>query len=194
MIPYFLYFSFGAILLILGCSYAMKKPQPVAATPLTNSAPRKESDFLGTICTVYAIPTLCIMISVYYEYSNREKWNSGESKPALWAFLLKHFMALFVGVSSIVWIWSMKSVTAWKALLRRLGPRKQPPLKVQTMPQVLRYMPAQTLSTSLSTGSRHSTRSHPHRKPRVHHMRTGGETIIWFTWWLKVSVTFGRSH
>lgn len=72
----------------------------------------------------------------------------------------------------------MKSVTAWRSVLRRLGPRKQPPLKVQTMPQVMRYMPAQTLSTSLSTASKHSTRTHPHRKPRLHHMRSGSETVI----------------
>ncbi|CAG9812659.1 unnamed protein product [Phaedon cochleariae] len=178
LLPYFFYFACGTILLFLGCSYVMRKPRSLAAAPLTNAAPRKESDFLGAICTLYAIPTFCVMASIYYEYNNRDKWISGERKPALWAFLLKYFMVLFIGVSSVFWIWSMKSVTAWKAVLRRLGPRKQPPLKVQTMPQVMRYMPAQTLSSNLSTTSKHSSRSHSHRKPRLHHMRSGSETVI----------------
>ncbi|XP_028137782.2 frizzled-4-like [Diabrotica virgifera virgifera] len=179
LIPYFFYFTTGTVLLFLGCSYVMRKPRSLAAAPLTNAAPRKESDFLGAICTLYAIPTFCVMASIYYEYNNRDRWLAGERKPALWAFLLKYFMSLFIGVSSVFWIWSMKSVMAWRSILRRLGPRKQLPLKVQTMPQVMRYMPAQTLSTSLSTTSKHSTRTHPHRKPRVHHhMRSGSETVI----------------
>lgn len=177
LIPHFIYFLFGIFLLILGCVRAIRKPRPSAAAPLTAATPRKESDFLGAVCTLYAIPTFCVMASIYYEYTNRDQWLNRESKPALWAFLLRHLMSLFIGVSTIFWIWSMKTITAWRAVLRRLGPRKQLPVKVQTMP-VLRYVPAHP--STLSTTSRHSTRSHPHRKPRVHHIRTGGETVIWY--------------
>lgn len=172
LIPYFLYLICGVLLLVLGCSYVIRTPRSSAAAPLTNSAPRKETDFLGAICTLYVIPTFSVMACVYYEYTNKDKWLAEESKPALWAFLLKYFMSLFIGVSSVFWIWSLKSVNAWRALLKRLGPRKQPPIKVQTMPQVMRYMPAQTTTT------KHSARIHPHRKPRVHHMRSGSETVI----------------
>lgn len=180
LIPDFLYFTYGVLFLILGCLYVIRQPRPPAAAPLTSPTPRKESDFLGAICALYTIPMFCVMASVYYEYNNQEKWLAGEKKPALYAFLLKHFMSLFVGVSTIFWIWSVKTITAWKSLLRRLGPRKQLPVKMQTVP-VLRYVPPPsqpTISTSFSTSSRHSSRTHPHRKPRVHHMRTGGETII----------------
>ncbi|CAH0564180.1 unnamed protein product [Brassicogethes aeneus] len=177
LIPYILYFTYGVCLLILGTIYVIRKPRVLAAAPLTSSAPRKEGDFLGAICALYAIPTFCVMICIYYEYNNRDKWITKERKPALWAFLLKYLMSLFVGVSSIFWIWSSKAITAWKAVLRRLGPRKQLPLKVQTMP-VLRYVPTHQLSSNMSTSSRHSTRSNPHRKPRIHHLRNGGETVI----------------
>lgn len=181
-IPYLLYFIIGALLLILGCNYFIRKPRPptsAVAAPLTNSAPRKESDFFGAICTLYAIPTFCVVATIYYEYSNRDKWLSGESKPALWAFLLKFFMSLFIGASSVFWIWSMKSVNAWRSVLKRMGPRKQPPLKIKTVPQVLRYMPSQTLSTNTNTSTKHcAARVHSHRKPRVHHMRAGNETVI----------------
>ncbi|CAH1376979.1 hypothetical protein MTP99_018404 [Tenebrio molitor] len=176
LIPDFAYFLLGTFFLVLGCVCVIRRPRPSAAAPLTASTPRKESDFLGTVCALYAIPTFCVMASIYYEYTNRESWLRGAKKPALWAFLLRHLMSLFIGVSTVFWIWSMKTVTAWRAVLRRLGPRKQLPVKVPTMP-VLRYVPPNVPST-LSTSSRHSARPHPHRKPRVHHVRTGGETII----------------
>ena len=177
LIPDFVYFLLGAFLLVLGCVYVVRKPRPSAAAPLTASTPRKESDFLGAVCTLYAIPTFCVLASIYYEYSNRRQWLSGESKPALWAFLLRHLMSLFIGVSTVFWIWSMKTVTAWRAVLRRMGPRKQLPVKMQSMP-ALRFVPAHPSVSNMSTGSRHSARSHAHRKPRVHHLRGGGETVI----------------
>lgn len=197
---------------MFGFIYLMKKPRPTAATPLTATTPRKESDFLGAICTLYIIPTICVTATIYYEYNNRGEWLSGTKRPALWAFLLRHLMSLFIGVSSIFWIWSMKTVTAWRSLMKRLRflRSKQLPIKKQqqqqqpqTMP-VLRYattaVPIATaaatsttnhqsnlLSCNLSTTSRHSSRSHSHRKPRVvvHQLRCGGggiggggETII----------------
>lgn len=179
LIPDIIYFAFGMMLLIYGCTSSVKKPAISAAAPLTSSTPRKESDFLGAICALYAIPSFCIMASVYYEYINRESWLSGQTKPALWAFLLRYLMSLFVGVSSVFWIWSLKTVNAWKSVLKRLGPKQPLPLKVQTVP-VLRYVPQthSAMSGSLSGSGRHSIRAHPHRKPRLHHLRVGGETII----------------
>lgn len=171
----------------MGCNYVIRKPRistAAVAAPLTNTPPRKETDFLGAICTLYAVPTVCVIAIVYYEYNNRDKWLSGKQKPALWAFLLKFFMSLFIGASSVFWIWSMKSVNAWRSALKRMGPRKQPPVKIKTVPQVLRYMPSQTLTNSNMTATKlssSSARAHSHRKPRVHHsMRAGNETIIWF--------------
>lgn len=138
LIPDFIYFLSGAILLILGCVFVIRKPRATAAAPLTAPTPRKEGDFLGAVCTLYSIPTFCVMASIYYEYNNREDWLDGMKKPALWAFLLRHLMSLFIGVSTVFWIWSMRTITAWRAVLRRVGPRKQLPIKVQAMP-VLRY-------------------------------------------------------
>ncbi|XP_044758510.1 frizzled-4-like [Coccinella septempunctata] len=180
LIPDIAYFAVGIILLIFGCICVIRRPAQSAAAPLTAAAPRKESDFLGAICTLYAIPTFCVMATVYYEYNERYLWVSGRAKPALWAFLIRYLMSLFVGVSTVFWIWSFKTITAWRSVLKKLGPKQQPPLKVPTLP-VLRYVPPpqNSVSGTLSTGSRHSIRAHPHRKPRLHHLKgPGGETII----------------
>lgn len=180
LVPQALYLTVGSALLLSGCLLILRKPRPSAAAPLTGAAPRKDSDLLGALCTLYVIPTACVLASVTYEYNNRDKWLANVEKPALWTFLVRHLMSLFVGVSTVFWIWSMRTVTAWRAVFRRLGPRKQPPVKCQPLP-VLRYAPAthQAVPGTLSTSSRHSSsRSHSHRKPRVHQHRSGGETII----------------
>lgn len=184
LLPQVFYFVAGIALLGFGCVYALQKPRPSAAVPLTATAPRKESDFLGTVCTLYTIPTFCVLASVYYEYKNRDSWLRNETKPVLWPFLLKHLMSLFIGVSTVFWIWSVKTITAWKGVFRGMSPKKQLPVKVEAVP-VLKYPSAHnslanSLTSGISTGSsgRHSTRLHPHKKPRIHHIRNGGGTII----------------
>lgn len=143
IVPYALYLTAALSLLLFGCLASLRRPRPSAAAPLTGSAPRPaSSDLLGALCTLYFIPAVFVFATLCYEYANRERWltSSGVGeRPALWVFLLRYFMELFVGVSTVFWIWSRKTVTAWKAVLRRLGPRKQLPIKCQTMP-VLRLV------------------------------------------------------
>ncbi|XP_060522550.1 frizzled-4-like [Cylas formicarius] len=173
LMPYFFYFFVGVVLLAIGWTLILYKPKNgggTASAPLTQTAPRKERDFLGALCALYAIPTFCVIASYHYEYSNREDWLSGVKKPVLWALLLRHFMSLFVGISSIFWIWSAKSAQAWKSALRRLGPRKRPskPAQVLCYPLAHAQPPRQPCRPV-----------HAHRKvPRCHHLRSGSETII----------------
>ncbi|XP_017782539.1 PREDICTED: frizzled-4-like [Nicrophorus vespilloides] len=185
LIPQAVYLSLGVGVLIVGCLKLLKKPRTLAvAAPLTGTAPRKDSDILGALATLYVIPTACVLASICYEYNNRSLWYATEEKPVVWAFLLRHLMSLFIGVSTFFWLWSKKTLTAWKAVARRMGPRK--PLAVKTLP--VRYNPPppppaaahshipSNLSTTMSTASRHSR--HSHRKPRVHHHRSGSENIL----------------
>lgn len=176
-----MYLTLGILVLFIGFIYLIRKPRPLAAAPLTGAAPRKDSDILGALSTLYIIPTACVLASIAYEFNNKDKWLEGTEKPALWAFLLRHLMSFFVGVSSVFWIWSPKSVTAWRSLYKRMEPRKQLPVKCQALPlPVLRYAPPNHphVPAPLSTVSRYSTRSHSHRKPRVHHHRLSGDSII----------------
>ncbi|XP_071052159.1 frizzled-4-like [Onthophagus taurus] len=167
LLPQSLYLISGVTLLAIGSIYVMKKPQTVSAAPLTGAAPRKESDILGGLSTLYIIPTACVLASICYEYNNRDDWFRGTEKPALWAFLLKHLMSLFVGVSTIFWLWSKKTIAAWRNVCKRLGPRKQIAVKCQ-MPLVVTHPPQIShISSTMTTSSRHSSRSHPHRKPRM---------------------------
>lgn len=182
LIPQAIYLFLGIILLILGSIYVIKRPQLLSAAPLTGVAPRKHSDILGALSTLYVIPTACVFASYCYEYNNRDEWMYNNEKPALWAFLLRYLMSFFVGVSMIFYIWSSKSWTAWKSVFKRFEPRKPLPVKCQTL-SVVRYAPSNHshVTAPISTSSRHSStsRAYPHRKLRMHHHnRTTSENII----------------
>ncbi|KAF7279327.1 hypothetical protein GWI33_007418 [Rhynchophorus ferrugineus] len=185
LLPYFVYFVAGSFTLTIGWIIVLKKPKvssSAVSVPLTQGPPRKERDFLGALASLYAVSTFCVMASFYIEYENREKWMKGEQRPSIWFFLfLRYFMSLFVGVSSIFWIWSTKSAQVWRSVLKRLGPRSQPS---KNPPTVLRYPLSHhsgmmVSNTNMNSVSRQSSRVHTHRKStRTHHLRSGGETII----------------
>lgn len=179
LIPQAIYLFSGIFLLILGSIYIIKKPQLLSAAPLTGVTPRKHSDILGALSTLYIIPTACVFASYCYEYNNRDEWMYTNEKPALWAFLLRYLMSFFVGVSMIFYIWSTKTWTAWKSVFKRFEPRKPLPIKCQTL-SVVRYAPSthSHVTAPISTSSRHSSRGYPHRKLRVHHHRNVNENII----------------
>lgn len=78
LLPYFLYFFTGALVLTCGWIWVLKRPKlaplPPAAAPLTHGPPRKERDLLGALTTLYALPIFLVMISYFMEYSNRYFW------------------------------------------------------------------------------------------------------------------------
>ncbi|XP_066255386.1 frizzled-4-like [Euwallacea similis] len=184
LLPYFLYFCTGALLLTLGWIFILKKPKlpPANSTtaPLTQTSPRKESLLLGGLASLSSIPLFLVMTSYFIEYSNRENWIVNEQRPSLWFFLLlRHFMSLFVGISSVLWIWCEKSAQVWKSAFRRLGPRAQHNKNHTALKYPLEHHPGLIVSSTIYSSSRQSTRSHPHRKvSRNHHVRGGSETII----------------
>ncbi|KAL1494078.1 hypothetical protein ABEB36_009732 [Hypothenemus hampei] len=185
LVPYFLYFCIGALLLSLGWILVYRGPKLTrlnsAAAPLTQGPPRKERDFLGALATLYAIPIFLVMTSYFIEYSDSEKWLNENQRPSLWFFLLvRHFMSLFVGISSVLWIWCPKSAQVWRSALKRLGPRNQPTKNTPVMKYSLTHHPNLIVPGSVYH-NRSSGRLHTHKKvSRNHqqHFRSGSETII----------------
>lgn len=74
LVPQAIYLAAGLGLLVCGCLFVLRKPRPLAAAPLTGAAPRKDSDLLGALCTLYVVPTACVLASVCYEYNNRDRY------------------------------------------------------------------------------------------------------------------------
>lgn len=86
---------------------------------------------IGIFSVLYTVPATIVIGCSLYEAAFYEGWILGqacpckagvgiERKPLYSLLMLKYFMALAVGITSGVWIWSGKTVDSWKRLWRRL--------------------------------------------------------------------------
>lgn len=86
---------------------------------------------IGIFSVLYTVPATIVIGCSLYEAAFYEDWIIGQAcpckagigirrKPLYSLLMLKYFMALAVGITSGVWIWSGKTVDSWKRLWRRL--------------------------------------------------------------------------
>ena len=91
---------------------------------------------------------MCVVGSLVYEWMERANWKDDPlDRPNIEVFMLRIFMWLVVGVTSGSWVWSMKTLAAWRALGTRCfgfwSGAKKPPTPV--FPTVA-YHPTKTSS------------------------------------------------
>lgn len=92
---------------------------------------------IGVFSVLYAVPAAVLIGCLAYEASGYEGWvrrvacgASCGDRPLYSALMLKYFMALAVGITSGVWIWSGKTLDSWRRVWRphrALPPRDPPP-------------------------------------------------------------------
>lgn len=87
---------------------------------------------IGIFSVLYTVPAIIVISCYLYENAFHEEWlrsiacncpNSVATqkiRPVYYILMLKYFMALAVGITSGVWIWSGKTVDSWRRLWRRL--------------------------------------------------------------------------
>lgn len=82
---------------------------------------------IGVFSVLYTVPASSVLACHLYETTLRNEWLSGLAcpckprvKPLYSVLMLKYFMALAVGITSGVWIWSGKTIVSWRRLWRRL--------------------------------------------------------------------------
>lgn len=86
---------------------------------------------IGIFSVLYTVPATIVIGCSLYEAAFFEDWMTGiacpcklgngpRRKPLYMVLMLKYFMALAVGITSGVWIWSGKTVDSWKRLWGRL--------------------------------------------------------------------------
>lgn len=86
---------------------------------------------IGIFSVLYTVPATIVIGCYLYEASFFEEWSNGLTCPCLnmdqsreqpiySVIMLKYFMALAVGITSGVWIWSGKTLDSWRRLWRRL--------------------------------------------------------------------------
>lgn len=80
---------------------------------------------IGVFSVLYAVPAGVVIGCLAYEAGSYESWMrrvacgpSCGPKPLYAALMLKYFMALAVGITSGVWIWSGKTLESWRRVCR----------------------------------------------------------------------------
>ncbi|XP_011505384.1 PREDICTED: frizzled-2-like [Ceratosolen solmsi marchali] len=82
---------------------------------------------IGVFSVLYTVPASAVLACYLYETTLRNDWLSSLAcpckprvRPLYSIVMLKYFMALAVGITSGVWIWSGKTIDSWRRLWNRL--------------------------------------------------------------------------
>ena len=143
---------------------------------------------IGIFSVLYIVPATCVVACHLYEYTNRQVWyspltNVGDSvSPNLEIFMLKIFMALVVGITSWVWLWSSKTLAAWTNFWRRICGRRRDRKDNAAFPQYHYQPPRSKLQQDQQQYHHHHHHHHHHHQQqqqgaRFSSSRTGGGLI-----------------
>lgn len=102
---------------------------------------------IGVFSILYTLPAISVIGCLFYEQANREKWEQSwlegwkhqqaciddmedtdcpkypivNDKPDFTVFMVKYLMFLIVGITSGFWIWSNKTINAWRKFYRSVA-------------------------------------------------------------------------
>uniref|UniRef100_T1E1E8 Fzd-4-4 n=1 Tax=Dendrocoelum lacteum TaxID=27895 RepID=T1E1E8_9PLAT len=102
---------------------------------------------IGLFSVLFLIPSSTVLACNIYEYVNKDFWLTSGTTPNIEIFMLKIFMASVVGITSGVWVWSIKTLDSWKwffvvKLCRRQPSRSVIENKKNNFNKTIGYMPA----------------------------------------------------
>ncbi len=155
---------------------------------------------IGIFSVLYTLPGTVLIACYFYESTLYSEWMSsltcpcsenyqqfrGKLRPIFPVLMLKYFMALAVGITSGVWIWSGKTLGSWRKLWKRLfggGKNHKPSLiNSTTKPRVMKqqYLLPPSIPVPPVPAPSSSLLSGPHITPTGnlglggHHMPNAG--------------------
>ncbi|XP_028170140.1 frizzled-2 [Ostrinia nubilalis] len=135
--PLIVYFALGATFLLAGfvslfrIRSVIKRQGGIGAGSKADKL-EKLMIRIGVFSVLYAVPAGVVIGCLAYEAGGHEDWLRRVAcgpecggRPLYSALMLKYFMALAVGITSGVWIWSGKTLESWRRVWR--GARPPPP-------------------------------------------------------------------
>ncbi|KAL1517391.1 hypothetical protein ABEB36_001160 [Hypothenemus hampei] len=149
---------------------------------------------IGIFSVLYTVPATIVIGCHLYENAFHNEWlksmacscfNSPKSKPLYSVLMLKYFMALAVGITSGVWIWSGKTLDSWRRLWKRLCGRPDLSganavlIKSRAKPPPPQYLIAgpgsasllgPTGGSSVASASQHHLHHHVLKQPPLSHV------------------------
>ncbi|XP_075978516.1 frizzled 2 [Anticarsia gemmatalis] len=128
--PLIVYFALGATFLLAGfvslfrIRSVIKRQGGIGAGSKADKL-EKLMIRIGVFSVLYAVPAGVVIGCLAYEAGGHERWVRRVAcgptcgpRPLYSALMLKYFMALAVGITSGVWIWSGKTLDSWRRVWR----------------------------------------------------------------------------
>ena len=134
--PLFVYFFVGATFLLAGFVSLFRVRSVLKDDYSKREKIEKLMIRIGVFSILYTLPAVSVLGCLFYEQSNREKWQDSwkdrwvyqerceeqtcpeypvaNDKPDFTVFMVKYLMFLIVGITSGFWIWSSKTINAWR--------------------------------------------------------------------------------
>nr|AQT19765.1 hypothetical protein Smed-fzd-4-4 [Schmidtea mediterranea] len=69
---------------------------------------------IGLFSVLFLVPSSTVLGCNFYEYANRDHWLKSGTNPNIEVYMLKIFMSSVVGITSGVWVWSIKTLESWQ--------------------------------------------------------------------------------
>ncbi|XP_033175972.1 frizzled-2 [Bombus impatiens] len=128
LVPLFVYLLLGTSFLLAGFVSLFRIRSVIKRQPGAKADKLEKLMIrIGVFSVLYTLPAGVVLACHMYETSLRNEWLDSlacpcrpRARPLYSVLMLKYFMALAVGITSGVWIWSGKTVDSWKRLWRRL--------------------------------------------------------------------------
>lgn len=97
---------------------------------------------LGTFLMIYNVPSGLLLLSIFYQYGNRENWLilmdpqvQGSQKAPLWLYIAQPFLELLTGVLASAWAIGPRITSMCKGRIKQENNRKPvPTIKYQQNP------------------------------------------------------------
>ncbi|ELU03627.1 hypothetical protein CAPTEDRAFT_166935 [Capitella teleta] len=138
IVPLSVYLFIGVIFIILGFIAMFRVRRQVRREGHKTEKLEVLMVRIGVFSVLYTVPAMCVIGCYLYEYLNRSLWHSvavaGQHRPNMEVFMLRIFMALAVGMTSGMWVWSAKTLSSWRNLFARMC-GCYPPNKDRAFPQ-----------------------------------------------------------
>lgn len=141
LIPLSIYLSLGTLFLFAGFVSLFR-----IRTVMKNDGTRTEKlerlmMRIGFFSALFILPSFVYLGCLFYEYINFDDWmvqwnrnmckkfsipcpppsaTGKENKPIFIVFMLKYVCSMLVGITSMVWLCSGKTVSSWKLFIERL--------------------------------------------------------------------------
>nr|XP_012144415.1 PREDICTED: frizzled-2-like [Megachile rotundata] len=128
LVPLFVYLLLGTSFLLAGFVSLFRIRSVIKRQPGAKADKLEKLMIrIGVFSVLYTLPAGVVLACHMYETALRDEWLGSlacpcgpRTRPLYSVLMLKYFMALAVGITSGVWIWSGKTVDSWKRLWRRL--------------------------------------------------------------------------